>query len=597
MSRAYLDVERSMLGRTWAPRLDEAGENRALAIQQDLGISELLARVAAGRGQTAASCAAYLDPSLRDAMPDPDRLSGMSAAVERLARAIERGERVAIFGDYDVDGACSAALLAEYLQAAGLHPVIHIPDRILEGYGPNIPAITALARAGAQLLVTVDCGTTSLEPLAEARRLGLDCLVIDHHQAPLDLPEASSIVNPNRQDDLSGLGHLCAAGVVFMVLVGLHRALRAGGFWAGRTAPDLLEALDLVALATVADVVPLVGLNRAFVAKGLAVMRLRGRPGLAALFDVAGTTGPPTAFHLGFLVGPRINAGGRIGDAALGARLLLTRDPGEARAIAEQLDGLNRERRAIEAQATEEAEAMALAVLLTPETSERAALVTSGAGWHPGIVGLVASRLRERYERPVFAIAHEGLVGTGSGRSIPGVDLGRAVRTAVELGLLIKGGGHAMAAGITIEMARLAAFEAFLHDHVGEAVAAARGDAALFVDGALSAAGATPEVVETIERAGPFGSGNPEPLFAFPAHRLLKVVPVGVDHLRLTLAGPDGSRLGAVAFRAATGPLGAELRAAQGSALHIAGTLSVSRWGGEGRAELRVVDAAVAGRR
>jgi single-stranded-DNA-specific exonuclease len=582
-----------MLGRAWRDRLGPADAMQAEAIRQTLGLPDLLARVAAARGQTAASVTAFLAPSLREAMPDPDQLSGMTEAVARLVQAVETNEAVAIFGDYDVDGACSAALLADYLGFAGLRPVVHIPDRVVEGYGPNVPAIEALARGGARLLVTVDCGTTSMAPLAEAKRLGLDCVVIDHHQAPLELPPAGAIVNPNRQDDLSGLGHLCAAGVVFMVLVALHRTLRARGFWKSRAMPDLLTGLDLVALATVADVVPLVGLNRAFVSKGLSVMRLRDRPGLSALFDVAGTNGPPTAFHLGFLIGPRINAGGRIGDAALGAKLLLTRDPIEARRIAEQLDELNRERRVIEAHATEEAEAAAFSVAEASQAEVFAALVTSGAGWHPGVVGLVAARLRERYERPAFAISLDGAQGTGSGRSIPGVDLGRVVRAAVDRGLLVKGGGHAMAAGITIETVRIDAFRAFLHEQIGEAVDAARGGAALEIDAALSAAGATTETVESVEQAGPFGSGNPEPVFVFPNHRLLNVVPVGTDHLRLTLAGPDGSRLSGIAFRGASGPLGAPLRAAQGGLVHLAGALSISRWGGVGRAELRVIDAAI----
>ncbi len=580
-----------MQERFWAARLDPAGEVRAAAISQRLGLSDLLARVVAGRGQTAETCEAFLNPTLRDGLPDPNGLSGMQAAVDRLVCAVERAETVAIFGDYDVDGACSAVLLADYLAAAGLRPAIHIPDRILEGYGPNVPAVAALARGGASLLVTVDCGTTGTEALDHARDIGLDCVVIDHHQAPADLPPACAVVNPNRQDDLSGLGHLCAAGVVFLVLVGLHRALKARGFWTGRATPDLLEALDLVALATVADVVPLAGLNRAFVTKGLAVMRLRRRPGLAALFDVAGTSGPPTAFHLGFLVGPRINAGGRIGDAGLGARLLLTRDPGEVRGMAEQLDGLNRERRGIEGEALAQAEALLASSFAT--IADGAAVVVSGAGWHPGVVGLVAARLRERHERPAFAIAHQGgALGTGSGRSIPGVDLGRAVRLAVDRGLLVKGGGHAMAAGITIEVARIEAFEAFLRDHVGEAVALTRRDTVFELDGALSAAAATPDTVDLIERAGPFGSGNPEPVFAFASHRLASVRPVGADHLRLALTGPDGTRLNGIAFRAASSPLGAALRSAEGTLIHVAGSLALNHWGNRTGTELRVVDAA-----
>ncbi len=591
MTRSFLGVERSMLGRSWRERLSAEHAVHALAISQAHGLSDLMARLLAARGQTVATAAGHLAPSLRDLMPDPSLMSGMNEAVERLAAAVVRSDSVTIFGDYDVDGACSAALLADYLGACGLRPDIHIPDRITEGYGPNTPAIEAMARRGAQLLVTVDCGTTSIEPLTAAKRCGLDCVVIDHHQAPLALPTAEAIVNPNRQDDLSGLGHLCAAGVVFMVLVAVHRALRARGFWEGRPMPDLLASLDLVALATVADVVPLVGLNRAFVTKGLAVMRLRARPGLAALFDVAGTNGPPTAFHLGFLIGPRINAGGRIGDAALGARLLVTSDPIEARRIAERLDGLNRERRAIETVAAEEADAMATAALVMSGV-DHAVVVTNGE-WHPGVVGLVAARLRERHGRPAFAIAVDGPVGTGSGRSITGVDLGRAVREAVEAGLLIKGGGHAMAAGVTIEVSRIDAFQAFLHDRLEQAVLAEQGRDALDIDATLTASAASADIVEGIEAAGPFGSGNPEPTFAFAGHRVAAVLPVGTDHLRVIAESPDGSRLTGVAFRAASGPLGQQLKAAQGAVVHLAGSLTINRWGGTGRAELRIVDAAL----
>ena len=594
MQRAALGVERSMMGRRWRQKLDEAAEMRALAIGQTHGVPDLLARIAAGRGQSAATCKDYFEPSLREAMPDPDALSGMAAAVARLTHAVVTGERVAIFGDYDVDGACSAALLAEYLTAAGLSPAIHIPDRITEGYGPNVGAIATLRQAGASLLVTVDCGTTSLEPLAHARGIGLDVVVVDHHQAGPVLPEARAIVNPNRQDDLSGLGQLCAAGVVFMLLVALHRSLRERGFWAGRPMPDLLAGLDLVALATVADVVPLTGLNRAFVAKGLAVMRLRHRPGLAALFDVAGANGPPTAFHCGFLIGPRINAGGRIDDAALGARLLTTRDAIAAREIAERLDGLNRERRLVEGAALEEAEGAALALTLGAEEHPDAVLVTSGEGWHPGVVGLVAARLRERYERPAFAIALREGTGTGSGRSVPGVDLGRIVRAAVEAGVLIKGGGHAMAAGVTLAADQIDAFRAFLHERCGADVAAARASAGLDIDATLGAAAIEPATIDLAERAGPFGSGNPEPVFAIPNHRLLGAVPVGTEHLRLTVAASDGTRLTAMAFRAARSDFGGRLKAAVGQGVHLAGHLSLSRWGGVGRPELRVVDAALA---
>ncbi len=593
MTDVLLGVLKSMAGQCWRPRLDQAGLNRALAIAQSHGLPDLLARILASRNVDAGSAQAYLDPTLRALMPDPDVLVDMAALTARLEVAVRAGEKVAVLGDYDVDGAASAALMASYLRAAGLECLIHIPDRLREGYGPSLEAVTAIAGSGATLLVTVDCGSGSHAALAEARCLGLDTLVIDHHGIALPFPQALAIVNPNRPDDLSGLGSLAAAGVVFMVLVGLNRRLKRSGFWSGAEEPDLLAGLDLVGLGTVADVVPLTGLNRAFVTKGLAVMRRRERPGLAALFDVAGADGPPTVFHLGYLVGPRINAGGRIGDAGLGARLLLSRDPLEARGIAAELDRLNRDRRSIELGAVEEAEAEALLALEGERDS--AILIVARPGWHPGIVGLVAARLRERFRRPAFAIALDGERGTGSGRSVAGADLGRMVRLAVEAGLLHKGGGHAMAAGITLDIGRLAAFRSFAEEMLKADVATARDGEALLVDATLTAAAATRELVEALEKAGPFGAGSPEPVIALPHHRIVEMSPVGEDHIRLALAGRDGARLRAMAFRAARTPLADGLVAAQGRPIHCAGTLTVNRWGGgAGRVELRLLDAAVA---
>ena len=589
-----LGVERSLLGQAWHERLDQAGQSQALAMSQRHDMPDLLARVLAGRGITVESCQAFLQPSLRTLMPDPDVLADMETATARLARAIVTGERVAIFGDYDVDGAASAALLGGFLRAAGLDPLIHIPDRITEGYGPNDTAIAEFSRRGATLLVTVDCGTTSDGPIATAVRLGLETIVIDHHRAGATLPPALAVVNPNRLDDLSGLGHLCAAGVVFMVLVSVLRGLRQSEFWGARPTPDLLAELDLVALATVADVVPLVGLNRAFVTKGLAVMRDRARPGLKALFDVAGADGPPNAFHLGFLLGPRINAGGRIGDASLGARLLMSTDSIEASRIAEQLDRLNRERRVVESVAAEQAEAEAL-LALTSEAGEGASLVCASPDWHPGILGLVAARLKERFSRPVFALAINGSTAVGSGRSVPGVDLGGAVLAAVEMGLLVKGGGHAMAAGITIETTRIEAFRAFLEERLHPSVATARLDAALTVDATLSARALTPDLVATLERAGPFGAAHPEAVVAFSRLTLRSVQAVGTDGIRVNTDTLDGMKLQAVAFRAAGSALATELHRAIGRPVHLAGTLALNRWGGgAGRAELRLLDAALA---
>ncbi len=501
-------------------------------------------------------------------------------------------EKVAIFGDYDVDGACSAALLGEYLRACGCETIIHIPDRVTEGYGPNVEAMERFAAERATLVVTVDCGAVSHKPFEAAARLGLDVVVFDHHQAPETLPQTLALVDPNRQDDLSGLGYLSAAGVVFMALVALNRALRESGFWSGRQPPDLVSQLDLVALATVADVVPLIGLNRAFVVRGLQVMRRRARPGLAALFDIAGADGPPRPYHLGFVIGPRINAGGRIGDAGLGARLLTTVDEIEAREIAEKLDKLNRARQQIEIAALAEAEAEALAALGLEERG--AAVVVASERWPAGVVGLLAARLKERFDRPAFVLTISGEHATGSGRSIAGVDLGRTVRAAVEAGLLVKGGGHAMAAGVTLTRDRLGDWRAFLEEKLSDPVARVRAEASLAVDAAMTAAAATPELAERLEAAGPYGAGNPEPVFALPRHRLADVAAVGTDHLRVRAVAGDGSTIEAVAFRSVGKRLGEALVRLRGAPVHLAGTLSVNRYRGRERAQLRIVDVAEA---
>ncbi len=591
--RASLGVERSALGRAWRDRLDAAGQARALAITQLHGTGDLLSRVLAGRGIGAETAPDYLDPSLRQLLPDPSSLKDMEAAAARISIAIERAETIAIFGDYDVDGAASSALLADYFRACGVSSIVYIPDRIFEGYGPNVEAIRKLAAAGATLLVTVDCGTASHASLAEARRLGLDAIVLDHHQAGETLPEGL-VVNPNRQDDLSGQGQLCAAGVAFLALVATHRLLRARGFFgAGREAPDLLAGLDLVALATVADVAPLTGLNRAFVVKGLKLMQARRRPGLTALLDIAGASGPPRPYHLGFLVGPRINAGGRIGDAALGSRLLSLDDPVEAGRIARELDGLNRERQELEWATLEEAEAQALALLV--QDDGRAGLVVFDEGWHPGVVGLVASRLKEKYRRPAFAIAVDAAgLGTGSGRSIPGVDLGSFVRAAVSEHLVVKGGGHKMAAGLTIAKDRLSDFSAFLEEELAEPVRAARSGDCLWIDAALTAAGATAELASSLERAGPFGAANPEPIFVLPAHRLVEASEVGQGHLRIRALAGDGARIEGIAFRALGEPLGRALKTLRGTRVHLAGSLSLDQRGGRERVQLRLLDLAPA---
>jgi single-stranded-DNA-specific exonuclease len=590
---AFLGVRQSLTGKLWRDRLDARAAARALAIAQRHQLPEMLARVLAGRDVEIDAVPDFLDPTIRKLMPDPYTVTDMEVAAKRIADAATRGEKVAIFGDYDVDGATSAALLAWHLRHCGLDPLIHIPDRLFEGYGPNTEAVRALAAKGATLLVTVDCGTTSLEPLAEAKRLGMSVVVIDHHQAGDELPIVDALVNPNRADDLSGLGYLAAVGLTLVTLVAVNRELRGRGFWSAEMPePDLLGMLHGVALGTVADVAPLIMLNRAFVAKGLIAMRRRDHVGLTALMDVSRLNGPPEAWHLGFMLGPRINAGGRIGRADLGVRLLLEGDVSEAARIAAELDRLNNERRVIEQAAEAQAEAEALASLGLEDKGS--VIVTASEGWHPGVVGLVAARLKEKFARPAFAIALEpGGIGTGSGRSISGVDLGKAVRQAVADGILMKGGGHAMAAGVTLRKEKLAELRAYLESALAHDVAQSRHVNELFIDGAITARGATPELVATLNRAGPFGAGNPEPVIALPSHELVFADEVGQSHLRLRFKSGDGAMVNGIAFRSIGQKLGNALVAHRGQVLHVAGSLAVDRYQGAERVQLRVLDIAV----
>ncbi len=591
-SEAFLGVEASVTGRRWTSRLTREGEGLAEALVSAHGYDPLLARVLAGRGVSVAAAPGFLDPKLRDLLPEPFSLLDMEAAALRLADAIQAREQIAIFGDYDVDGACSSALLAEFLTAAGAPaPFIHIPDRIVEGYGPNVEAIEALAERGATLLVTLDCGTVSFEPLARARALGLSTIVFDHHQAAETLPEAL-VVNPNRQDDVSGQGALCAAGVVFLALVALSRELRRRNHWASRDAPDLLAGLDLAALATVADVAPLTGLNRALVARGLGVMRLRQRVGLAALMDTARMDGKPSAWRLGFMLGPRINAGGRIGDAGLGARLLMERDPAAAAVAAGELDRLNGERQALEKATL--AHAVEVAEEAFARSNRISCLVLGHAEWHPGVLGLVAAKLKEKFKIPSFALNIKGQMASGSGRSLSGVDLGRAVRAAVDRGLAEKGGGHAMAAGVTLARDRLDAFRDFMNETLESAVEVARRDDALRLDAAVMARGASLERLRLVEQAGPYGQGNSEPTIALPSHRLAYANPVGDGHLRARFAAGDGAALDAMLFRAAGTPLGAALCKGRGGAFHVALRLSVGEWRGAEKVDAQIVDLAPA---
>lgn len=595
---AFLGVVRSARGYRWREMLEPFRANEAVAISQRHGLPELLGRVLAAREVGLDEVSVFLDPTIRALMPDPSTLTDMDKAAMRLADAVTRKERVAVFGDYDVDGACSSALVARFLAHHGVRGRIYIPDRLTEGYGPNAAAIDQLVGEGAKLIVTVDCGTTSVDVLSGASERGADVVVIDHHQADETLPAVHALVNPNRLDDISGQGHLCAAGVTFLTLVATARELRRRGHYgADMPEPQLIGDLDLVALATVADVVPLKGLNRAYVTKGLQVLRGRENVGLRALADAAGLSEAPAAYHLGFILGPRINAGGRIGDAALGAKLLSTEDEGEAVRIASLLDRLNKERKEIEQAALEEA--VAIAERRLEEDAGLSVLMVGSEDWHRGVVGLIASRLTERFKRPSCVISWENgaadgtVIGTGSLRSVAGIDIGAAVRKAVAAGHLIKGGGHAMAAGLTVDKAKHDDLVQFFSEALGDAAVRLSERAALPIDGALTPSAVNDSLIDLIERAGPYGQGNPQPRFVFPAHRVKYVKPVGAAHIRCVLEAGDGSRLDAVAFRAAGQPLGELLTAAAGGMpVHVAGHLRRDTWGGRNRIELQIEDAA-----
>ncbi len=585
---AFLGVERSVSGRRWRSRLADA--RAGLALAQRLDAPEIVGRVLAARGIAADDAEGFLNPTLKALLPDPSRLADMDTAVARLVRAVTDGETIALFGDYDVDGATAAALLKRYLDAVGATSLIYVPDRLSEGYGPNAAALLRLDAEGAGVVVTLDCGVTAFAPLAAAAEAGLDVIVVDHHIAEARLPEAHAVVDPNRLDDTSGCGALAAVGVAFLVAVGLNRALRAEGWFSDRDEPDLRQGLDLVALGTICDMVPLTGVNRALVRYGIDVMGHRTNLGLATLADVAGVSERPGAYHAAFVLGPRINAGGRVGEAVLGARLLATDDPEEAGALACRLDDLNGERRAIEA-AVEAAAARQIEAI--GEADPVAFAV--GEGWHPGVIGIVAGRLSQRLFRPAFVIALADGVGKGSGRSIPGVDIGAAVIAARQAGLLIDGGGHRAAAGLTVAADRVPALRDFLAERLGPAVAEHRTDPSLGLDGAIAVSAATPELVGLLERVGPFGAGNAEPRFAVAGGRVVRADVVGERHVRCILADNGAGRLNAVAFRSVDTPVGAALLNAAGRALHIAGHLRIDTWRGRERVQLFIDDVAPAG--
>ena len=587
MSHVF-NVAASVLGQPWQWRGGLAPGAGAAS-----GVDDLVEQLFRARGAKAADLDRLRSAKLRDWLPDPSIFRDMDVAAGRIAAAIQAQEPVVVFGDYDVDGATSAALLIRLIRDCGGVASAYIPDRLLEGYGPGAAAMVALAAAGATLIVTVDCGTQGFEALAAARDAGVEVIVVDHHQASTALPVALAVVNPNRLDETEGaaFGHLAAVGMAFVVAVAVVRTLRTQGWFVDRTAPPLLDLLDLVALGTVADVVPLTGLNRAFVAQGLKVMAARRNLGLAALAQVAGIERAPLTHDLGFALGPRINAGGRVGKSDLGVRLLTTLDPAEATEIAAELDRLNVERRAIEAAVTDEA------ALLAPRTGNAAVAVIASGGWHPGVIGIVASRLKDRLKRPVIVIALEagpdgGTIGKGSGRSVPGVDLGGAILAAKDRGLLIAGGGHAMAAGLTVDAARIDELALFLDERLGGDVGRAGGRAALHIDAALSPRGICVELTETLDAAGPYGQGWPAPRVASGPWRVAKCDIVGDNHVRAILMGSDGARLKAMAFRSGDTPLGLALASAAGRWCFVSGRVQRDDWGRTPAAELHLDDLA-----
>lgn len=583
-----MQVESSLTGRRWV--LQDADSRTGLGIAQLLALPEVVGRLLAARGVDLELAQHFLEPTLRALLPDPSVLAGMDEAASRLAHAVRTRETVAVFGDYDVDGACSAAIVTLVLRGLGCTVRTHVPDRMREGYGPNAPALLNLVASGATLIVCVDCGTAA-GPVFAAVAGRADVIVLDHHATDGPPPPIVATVNPNRLDCRSGLGGCCAAGIAFLTAIALVRALRRSRWFADRPEPDLRELLDLVALATVCDVMPLKGLNRALVSQGLRVMARRARPGLAALLEAAAAKDAPTAMTCGFALGPRINAAGRISDSSLGLRLLLTDDPVEARALAAQLDSTNRDRQEVEAGMLE----LALAQAEAQCAAGHPVILVHDPRWHPGVVGIVAGRIKERLNRPAcVGAAADGIV-KGSGRSVPGVDLGRAIMAARQNGLLSAGGGHAAAAGFTLEAARASEFHAFLDERLAHAAALPRA-ADLPVEGTISVAGATVELARHVGRLSPFGNGNEEPAFVLPRAQVVRADRIGREGatIRVWLQGEGGGpRLKALLFRAKDGPV-AQALLARAAPLHLAGHLRAEEWNGQVSASFCIADAATA---
>lgn len=581
-SEALFGGKHSVYQKMW--RFNPCDERQALAIAQRYDLPLTVGQVLSNRGMKVEDVPSFLEPTLRQLMPDPSHLKDLDQGVERVVAALRTQEKIAVFGDYDVDGGTSSALLQRYFTALG-HPIrIYIPDRIEEGYGPNVQAMRLLKEEGINVVLMVDCGTTAFEPLEVAKTLGLDVIVIDHHVAQPALPAAYAVINPNRLDQESCLKTLCAAGLSFIFLVALQRHLRTKGWFEKETEPDLMSLLDLVALGTVCDVMPLTGLNRAFVTQGLKIARWRRNVGLTALADVAGLKEAPTAYHLGFAIGPRVNAGGRVGEAGLGACLLATKDEAHARLMAQRLDGFNRERQQIEADVLSQA----IEVVETTDLYHKPLLLVKGEDWHPGVIGIVASRLKDRYGRPACVISFTGEVGKGSGRSVTGVDLGTAMHAACHQGLLVHGGGHAMAAGFTVTRALYEAFYEFLLHRLAADMKAIQ--PTLFLDAAVTLKGITPEFVQSLSCLEPFGAGNPTPKFLIPNVRIAYAEVFGNDHVRCTILSEDGRRQKAVAFRVAQQSLGQAILKSKNHGVHIAGTLRLDTWGGRQEAVVYIED-------
>jgi len=588
-SPPLLGVSRSLSGKRW--RLRDADDGVVQTISRQQQIPDALARVMAARGIAADEAGQFLTPRLRDSFPDPADFADMDKAASLVWDAIEANRSMAVFADYDVDGATSAAQLVRYFRHFDRSADIYVPDRVEEGYGPSGAAFETLKQRGAELVITVDCGAAAHAALEHAASIGLAVIVLDHHLMDEDMPPAAALVNPNRPDDRSGCGHLAAAGVTFIFLAALNREGRRRGAITSANEPDLLDWIDLAALGTICDVVPLTGVNRAITAQGLRAMGRWSHLGLRCLAETSGVEGDATTYHAGFLIGPRINAGGRVGKSDLGATLLTTQDEGLARRIASELDRLNTERRAIESDVLDAALAQ-----LEAQASDRAILIAAGEGWHPGVIGVVAGRLKERFDKPVIVIGIDRQstppVGKGSGRSVPGVNLGGAIAAAREAGLLISGGGHAMAGGLSVDPDRITELVAYLDERLAPELAAADDAMALRADGILSASGATADLARMLERAAPFGQGNAEPRFAFPRMRVSFAKRVGTDHVRFTLGDIDGRRVDGICFRCAETPIGEALLAAGPDLFHAFGRLKLDVWQGRERVQLHLEDLA-----